>query len=422
MSAANALNAFMTTRQFRQGEEDRAMALEDRQRAIGLENTRGKINALMMQPGEGANRATGMDAGFTQGQSAPQPSRMDQARQMAVQSGSSELMGQFQQQLASMDAATREQNAAMFGLVGQVANSLRGVPVTQRGTALMAMAPQLQAAGVPDQEIQNYAQILSDPQSSDAVLEALSSRVLEAQSVFDAYAPQMQAENEVLSRFQNGQQVQGAVNPNAPINQGINRFEAQTGRMNADTNRMGADLARREFEAEQTSGPDFGDINELYSDAEQALGDFRDIEDAYARISASVTDPSAAGDLALIFNFMKMLDPGSTVREGEFATAQNAAGVPDRARAAYNNIINGQRMTPEQRADFSGRAQQLYQSQRSLAEQRLARFREQAQQRQFPEAQAIPRFADFGNAAPGASPQPSPANPAIEDLIRQYGG
>jgi hypothetical protein len=255
MSAANALNAFMTTRQYRQGEEDRAMALEDRQRAIGLENTRGKINALMMQPGEGANRATGMDAGFTQDQSAPQPSRMDQARQMAVQSGSSELMGQFQQQLASMDAATREQNAAMFGLVGQVANSLRGVPVTQRGTALMAMAPQLQAAGVPDQEIQNYAQILSDPQSSDAVLEALSSRVLEAQSVFDAYAPQMQAENEVLSRFQNGQQVQGAVNPNATANRAIEQFGADTNRMNANTNRMNADTAR--MEADGQGGPEW---------------------------------------------------------------------------------------------------------------------------------------------------------------------
>jgi hypothetical protein len=250
MSAANALNAFMTTRQFRQGEEDRAMALEDRQRAIGLENTRGKINALMMQPGDGTNRATGMDAGFTQGQSAPQPSRMDQARQMAVQSGSSELMGQFQQQLASMDAATREQNAAMFGLVGQVANSLRGVPVTQRGTALMAMAPQLQAAGVPDQEIQNYAQILSDPQSSDAVLEALSSRVLEAQSVFDAYAPQMQAENEVLSRFQNGQQVQGAVNPNARANRALESRGLDISQQNADTSRMNADTSRMEAEGQ----------------------------------------------------------------------------------------------------------------------------------------------------------------------------
>ena len=417
MPAANALNAFMATRQFRQGEEDRAMALEDRQRAIGLENTRGKINALMMQPGEGANRATGMDAGFTQGQSAPQPSRMDQARQMAVQSGSSELMGQFQQQLASMDAATREQNAAMFGLVGQVANSLRGVPVTQRGTALMAMAPQLQAAGVPDQEIQNYAQILSDPQSSDAVLEALSSRVLEAQSVFDAYAPQMQAENEVLSRFEGGQQVQGAVNPNARANRALESRGLDISQQNADTSRMNADTSR--MEAEGQTGPDYGEINDLYDSAEDALGDFRDIEDAYARVQASISQPSAAGDLALIFNFMKMLDPGSTVREGEFATAQNAAGVPDRARAAYNNIVNGQRMTPEQRSDFSGRAEQLYQAQRGLAEQRLLRFQEQADERQFPRDQAIPRFADFGGR-PAPAPQ-SGTEPSIDDLLNQYG-
>ena len=417
MSAANALNAFMTTRQFRQGEEDRALALEDRQRAIGLENTRGKINALMMQPGEGTNRATGMDAGFTQGQSAPQPSRMGQARQMAVQSGSSELMGQFQQQLASMDAATREQNAAMFGLVGQVANSLRGVPVTQRGTALMAMAPQLQAAGVPDQEIQNYAQILSDPQSSDAVLEALSSRVLEAQSVFDAYAPQMQAENEVLSRFEGGQQVQGAVNPNARANRALESRGLDISQQNADTSRMNADTSR--MEAEGQTGPDYGEINDLYDSAEDALGDFRDIEDAYARVQASISQPSAAGDLALIFNFMKMLDPGSTVREGEFATAQNAAGVPDRARAAYNNIVNGQRMTPEQRSDFSGRAEQLYQAQRGLAEQRLLRFQEQADERQFPRDQAIPRFADFGGR-PAPAPQ-SGTEPSIDDLLNQYG-
>ena len=174
------------------------------------------------------------------------------------------------------------------------------------------------------------------------------------------------------------------------------------------------------MEAEGQSGPDYGEINELYNSAEGALGDFRDIEDAYARVQASISQPSAAGDLALIFNFMKMLDPGSTVREGEFATAQNAAGVPDRARAAYNNIVNGQRMTPEQRSDFSGRAAQLYQAQRGLAEQRLSRFQEQADARQFPREQAIPRFADFGGR-PAPAPQPD-AEPSIDDLIRRYGG
>ena len=40
------------------------------------------------------------------------------------------------------------------------------------------------------------------------------------------------------------------------------------------------------------------------------------------------------------------------MREGEFATAQNAAGVPDRLRAMYNNVASGQRMTPEQAAEY----------------------------------------------------------------------
>lgn len=87
---------------------------------------------------------------------------------------------------------------------------------------------------------------------------------------------------------------------------------------------------------------------------------FNDIQDAFGRISATAKDPSAAGDLALIFNYMKMLDPGSTVREGEFANAQNAAGVSDRVRAYWNNLQRGERLTPEQRVDFMKQAGSLY--------------------------------------------------------------
>jgi hypothetical protein len=91
--------------------------------------------------------------------------------------------------------------------------------------------------------------------------------------------------------------------------------------------------------------------------------DFVKVRDAYRRIEASATDPSPAGDLALIFNYMKVLDPGSTVREGEFATAQNAAGVPTRVINTYNRVMSGERLAPEQRNDFVGRAQGLYQAQ-----------------------------------------------------------
>lgn len=88
--------------------------------------------------------------------------------------------------------------------------------------------------------------------------------------------------------------------------------------------------------------------------------DYRDVRDAYSRVISATDNPSAAGDLALIFNFMKMLDPGSTVREGEFATAQNAAGVPERVRNSWNKAVNGERLSEPQRQDFLNQAKGLY--------------------------------------------------------------
>ena len=87
---------------------------------------------------------------------------------------------------------------------------------------------------------------------------------------------------------------------------------------------------------------------------------FSEQAQAFGRIVASARDPSPAGDLSLIFNFMKVLDPGSVVRESEFATAQNAAAVPDQVRNMYNRVISGERLNPEQRQNFVAQAAQLY--------------------------------------------------------------
>lgn len=89
-------------------------------------------------------------------------------------------------------------------------------------------------------------------------------------------------------------------------------------------------------------------------------GDFIKVQDSFGRIQASAKNPSPAGDLALIFNYMKMLDPGSTVREGEFSTAQNSSGVPEQIRAQWNKALTGERLTPDIRNDFLGRAKMLY--------------------------------------------------------------
>ncbi len=88
--------------------------------------------------------------------------------------------------------------------------------------------------------------------------------------------------------------------------------------------------------------------------------DFYSVRDAYSRIAATAKNPSAAGDLALIFNYMKMLDPNSVVREGEFANAQNAGSVPNKIIGVYNRVLNGERLADGQRKDFLNQAQRLY--------------------------------------------------------------
>lgn len=100
----------------------------------------------------------------------------------------------------------------------------------------------------------------------------------------------------------------------------------------------------------------------LAKDFEAESKDFKTRVDAYNQIVASAENPSAAGDLSLIFGYMKMLDPNSVVRETEFANAENAAGVPERVRAQYNKALNGQRLTDSTRNDFLDRSTTLYNS------------------------------------------------------------
>lgn len=118
----------------------------------------------------------------------------------------------------------------------------------------------------------------------------------------------------------------------------------------------------------------FERANKLRDEYDAQSKDFRTGTDAYQRVLSSAKDPSAAGDLALIFAYMKTLDPGSTVREGEFATAQQAGSVPSRIIAQYNKVLEGERLAPEQRADFVKKAGQLWQGQKELETKRRAKY------------------------------------------------
>jgi hypothetical protein len=109
--------------------------------------------------------------------------------------------------------------------------------------------------------------------------------------------------------------------------------------------------------------PDVKGETDLRKEFDNLNKDYRIISDSYNKIKKVEQSPSAAGDLSLIFSYMKLLDPASTVREGEFATAQNAAGIPTQIQNIWNKAQSGERLAPEQRADFLNQAKNLYQAQ-----------------------------------------------------------
>ncbi len=95
--------------------------------------------------------------------------------------------------------------------------------------------------------------------------------------------------------------------------------------------------------------------DKLRKELENRSAVFNDTRDAFSRVNAS--SDNAAGDLALIFNFMKMLDPGSVVRESEFATAENASSIPERFRASFDKLLAGTRLDDAARKRFVDEAE-----------------------------------------------------------------
>lgn len=105
---------------------------------------------------------------------------------------------------------------------------------------------------------------------------------------------------------------------------------------------------------------------------EQTVKNATEISSRLSQMKAAGDGP--AGDLSLIFGYMKILDPTSVVREGEQASASNARGVPDMVRNIHNKILKGDKLTPAQRAQFRDEATKLAQAQQRSMDPIKRRF------------------------------------------------
>jgi len=151
--------------------------------------------------------------------------------------------------------------------------------------------------------------------------------------------------------------------------------EYQKGAAEAGVARKKAGLELSKLEAEiakmKTTGgmdpKDYFEISQkLRKEFETETNAYQDIRSSYSRIQAlgnpTTEEEKGASDLGIIYGYMKMLDPGSVVREGEFATAESAGGAWNKVGNIYNKVLTGGRLTDSQRKVFVNNARKLYES------------------------------------------------------------
>jgi len=153
------------------------------------------------------------------------------------------------------------------------------------------------------------------------------------------------------------------------IGSGIGDVETKTiGNKIVAINPDGSTRVIFEGESPETVAENFSETMKFRNSYLSQSKEFKDVQNSYNRIKASAEKVTPAGDLSLIFNYMKMLDPSSVVREGEFATAQNTTGIPEKIKNIYNSFATGQRLGFEdskQRKDFVDTAKRLFDKQKN---------------------------------------------------------
>ena len=151
---------------------------------------------------------------------------------------------------------------------------------------------------------------------------------------------------------------------------------------------------------------------DLRGEYEKKTGDFKKVTDAYVRLEKAGKDPSAAGDLALIFNYMKTLDPGSVVRESEFANAAATGAFGERIKAAVGRVVSGERLSPAMRQDFIHRGRMLYQGALEQNEMVRGQFGTLSEQYQVDPTRVVQPYGvtlpeGWMNQAPPQEPSPA---------------
>ena len=146
----------------------------------------------------------------------------------------------------------------------------------------------------------------------------------------------------------------------------------------------------------------------------------QEMQSAYGQITDSLREASPAGDLAAATKFMKLLDPGSVVRESELYLAMQASGALDRMVNYANLRLSGQKLTPDQRKDFQSLADKLYSTATNTYNQKRNEYAGLAEAYGLDINRAVGAAAVLPERTERAQPQAAPSRkiPTVEEMMQ----
>lgn len=172
----------------------------------------------------------------------------------------------------------------------------------------------------------------------------------------------------------------------------------------------------------------FGGIKETFKNERDLRNDFaglpttkafKEVQNARDQIATALSKPSAANDLAAATKFMKILDPGSVVRESELMMAMNATGKLDYVMNTANRLMKGEVLTAAQRADFGQASEALYEAAAQRYNDTADEYRNIAGQYDLSPDRVAKKYDMAPKQQPAENNQPRPlddADPAPQGL------
>jgi hypothetical protein len=136
--------------------------------------------------------------------------------------------------------------------------------------------------------------------------------------------------------------------------------------------KAGAEAPGKQFERE----------NKLRDEYLKQADPFIRTNAAYERLKSAAENPEEINPVAIVFNYMQMVDPSgsATVREGQYADEKNSPLVPPLLRDAYNKVVYSQNMSPAEVKKYLRDADKLYKGQSKTFENTQKNYRRLSEQ------------------------------------------